>query len=157
MDPLNDPLYELYPRKISKPDAYVAMNKARKYLMKEELLTKLQAQERMMKGTARFRKEWDTLIEKKAKDKKYIPHPASWFNDHGFDEPPFARNPEAEALMKTESSDMPTFEQCLAKWPEIEAQFGIPWSDQRFWKKSWELTWNSLPVTVRNSLKELIA
>lgn len=73
-----DEIYQVYPRKVGKPKAIKAINKALTQTTPLDLLIKV--------------KQYAELVADK--DKKYIPHPATWFNEERYNDDPAEADPK---------------------------------------------------------------
>lgn len=150
MNPLCYQVYAQYPRHTAPVDAEKAILKALRRLQVEDGMTLLQAVEFLMERTIQFAKEWEMYVAKEGKKaKKYTPYPASWYNEDGFREEPFARFPE---LAPEADRTSPTEEWAKANWEQVREEFSLPWGDERYWKPSWDATWKALPSAVRSEL-----
>jgi hypothetical protein len=77
-------IYEAYPRKVSKPEALKAIKKAMEKLDPAQLLEKT--------------KRYATAVS--TEEKRFVPHPATWFNQERFNDPEVEWNPKENDLAK---------------------------------------------------------
>lgn len=85
-DTLAESIYQEYPKKVAKPSALRAIRKALKKHTAAFLIAKVKEYAEKVKG----------------KDRQYIPHPASWFNDERFkdesESPTGSKSPPPQSL-----------------------------------------------------------
>jgi hypothetical protein len=88
-------IYEAYPRKVGRDAALKAIAKAQKQLPAAELLAKVKA---YAAATARWSDD----------DRKFIPHPATWFHRGSYHDDPatWTRNTSAQPEIRTREIDL---------------------------------------------------
>jgi uncharacterized protein YdaU (DUF1376 family) len=88
-------IYEAYPRKVGRDAALKAIAKAQKQLPAADLLAKVKA---YAYATARWSDD----------DRKFIPHPATWFNRGSYHDDPatWARSTSAQTEIRTRVLDL---------------------------------------------------
>lgn len=82
-------IYEAYPRHVGRQDAIKAIDKAIKTIQGKPWVVasnrRLSAHDYLISATTRYAKATESWP---AEDKKFIPHPATWFNRGSYDDDP---------------------------------------------------------------------
>lgn len=120
------PIFNAYPRKVGHDKAKRAIEKYVKGLAKETGISKLEAHAWTLERTIEFA----ARHARAGTDRKYIPHPATWFNRQGPAEDPLEWGPpdtpkEQETPSRGVQSQIdPIWVE--AHWDSIVREYGLP-------------------------------
>lgn len=139
MNPLAHSIYSAYPRKLAPKNAEKSILKALKELQEEEGISLLEAHQRLLEATMEY------AVRVKDKERKFVPHPATWFNrgDHLCDPDEWGDAP----LLKREGA-LPSEEWARAHWNAyIREEYRM-----EFPSGNWEKEYKLLPDSIRREL-----